>query len=295
MKKSALILLQLVLPLVMNAQALPLLYNPTDTRSLALGGVSSALEAGPWAVDANLAAAPLDSTVFSAGASFVRWAPKPTPDSRVALGGWYHYDDWAFGLSAKGSFQPAYNQVSAVGETLDSFTPYDFSVAIGAAWSPAPQFALSATARLVSSALAEGAVGTTACADLGAAWSDGTFRVAATVANLGGKLRYGQTEESLPALVRTGFSYSHELFTLALEGDYLMKAGLMAGAGAEFRPAAWVALRAGYHYGPENRGLPSFASCGIGLNFNGVALDLSVLLASPTLGGSFGAGLSYSF
>ena len=54
--------LVLSLPFGLRAQTLPLLYNPTDARTMALGGAGVALEANAWTVDANMAAAALSAS-----------------------------------------------------------------------------------------------------------------------------------------------------------------------------------------------------------------------------------------
>lgn len=54
-------------------------------------------------------------------------------------------------------------------------------------------------------------------------------------------------------------------------------------------------LRAGYHYGTRDKGLPSFASTGLGLKFAGVELNAAYLFASEALGGTMTFGLGYSF
>lgn len=54
-------------------------------------------------------------------------------------------------------------------------------------------------------------------------------------------------------------------------------------------------LRAGYHYGTQDKGLPSFASAGLGLKFAGVELNAAYLFASEALGGTMTFGLGYSF
>lgn len=295
MRKTVLLLLALAASQLLRAQALPLLYTPTDPRSAALGGAGVALEADAWAEDVNLAAAALSPKAFALGAAYTRWAPRPAADNRFSAGGWYRHERWALGFTAKGAYAPAYDRVSAQGKPLTPFQPRDLSVSLGVAWSVAPGFALSADARLVSSVLDEGVTGTAVCASVGMAYASEHFQAGLSASHLGGQIQYGTTTADLPLLIRGGGAYVHRLFTVTLEADYLAKAGLMACAGAEFRPVQFVALRAGYHYGPADRGLPSFASCGLGLSFEGLAIDLSVLFASPTLAGSLCAGLSYAF
>lgn len=82
---------------------------------------------------------------------------------------------------------------------------------------------------------------------------------------------------------------------LQAEADYVLDGGLMAGAGAEYVLADIASIRAGYHFGNSMNVVQSYASLGAGVKFVGIALDFTYILASDTLGGSFMAGLRYSF
>ena len=81
----------------------------------------------------------------------------------------------------------------------------------------------------------------------------------------------------------------------AAEFAYLFEGAFGASLGAEYCYADIVSARAGYHLGSKDKGLPSYASIGLGAKYFGVGLNLAYLLASDTIGGSFLAGLSYSF
>ena len=303
MKKSTLLITaMLVLSLAASAQTLPLLYNPTDARSMAMGGAGVALRADAWAADANLAASALSEQTMAVGFAYGYWAPNLLPDHRLSMGGWYRSGAFAFGLSAKGSFAPEAIQAGPNGEPLSSISNYDASLALGAAWKPVPGIAFSATARMVSSVLSEQVKGMSFCADIALQYAEGPIRAGFSAANLSAPIRYGENTYPMPALVRGGVTYTNPWVDGTAELCYLAQAGLMATVGVEGRPLeqagaprSWLALRAAYHYGPADRGLPSFGSAGIGLYFSGVEINLAVLFASPALGGTLSAGLSYSF
>ena len=167
MRKIALVLTVLsALSLPLRAQTLPLLYNPTNPRAMALGGADVALGADAWAVDGNFAAAALSVSSFALGAAYDRWAPVLGADNRFNLGGWYRSEALAFGLSAKGSFAQETSLSGPAGEPLGSFAPRDLAFALGGAWMAVPGLAFSATARVVSSKLDTQTSGTAFCADL---------------------------------------------------------------------------------------------------------------------------------
>ena len=295
MRRVLLILTLVLAPQLLGAQVLPFLYSPTDARSAALGGAGVALDADAWAMDNNLAAAALSNRHFALGVAYERWAPKLTADNRFSVDGWFRRNRWALGLSVKGVLAPENNGISATGAPLDPFHPTDLSTALGAAWSPGPGFALSASARFVSSALDADTRGMAVCGDIALSYASKSIQVGVSAHNLGGRIRYGDTDYVLPTLLKAGLSYTHPIFTLTAEADYLLQAGLMACVGAEVWPVSVLALRAGYHYGAADKGLPSFGSCGIGLNLKGFVLNAAYLFGSPALGNTFSVGMAYSF
>ena len=302
MRKTVLLLLILCISLSGRAQTLPLLYNPANPRALALGGADLVLGADAWAVDGNFAAAALSDSQFAMGAAYERWAPELGADNRFNLGGWYRSDALAFGLSAKGSFAQAANLSGPSGEPLGSVVPRDLAFALGGAWMAVPGLAFSATARVVSSKLDAQTSGTAFCADLAIQYASGPLAAGVSATNLGASIRYDGQAWSLPSLVKGGVAYRSLWADVSAELDYLAHCGVMAGIGVEARPLeqpgeprSWLILRAAYHYGPADKGLPAFGAAGIGLLFEGVELDFGVLFASPELGKSLSAGLSYSF
>ena len=295
MKKLLLASVLSVLTVTLSAQSLPLLFNPGDPHAAALGGAGVALEADAWAMEHNFAAAALAKEQFSIGAAYGYWAPKPSADNRFSAGGWYRAGSLAFGLSAKGSFARPYETTTQHGEVKERFNPGDYALALGAAWAPAEGFAFSATGRLVSSSLSEELGAVAFCADVSALYSAGGFTAGLSAFNLGGKIRYGDKDYALPTLFKGGLRYASLNFEATGEVDYLMGAGVMGGLGVEYWPFAILALRGGYHFGAADKGLPSFASLGLGLLLEGFGLDVSVLLASPTLAGSVNVGISYKF
>lgn len=308
MKKIVLIIVLAAAPFLLGAQTLPFLYMPTDARSAALGGAGVAMDADAWAMDNNLSAAALSSRHFAIGAGYQHLWPKMTGTNSFSLDGWYRRNRWAVGLSAK-TMLIDYNAFLHTSAPQGSFTYHDLSVALGAAWCPVTGFAISTTARLVNSALAHTLHGMAVCADLAMTYAIKGFQVGLSVNNLGTRLQYRRngsyTQDAfyyanyaLPALVRAGLSYSHPIFTLTAEADYLFEGCFMACAGVEVRPVSVLSLRAGYHYGPDNgKGMPSFGSCGIHLGFAGLGIDVSYWFGgeNTTPRGTICAGLSYSF
>ena len=295
MRRVLLILTLALAPQLLGAQVLPFLYAPTDARSAALGGAGVALDADAWAMDNNLAAAALSKRHFALGVDYERWAPKLGADNRFSVETWFRRNRWAFDLAVKGGTAPETTGTSATGAPLDSFRPTDLSAALGVGWCVARGFAVSADVRLVNSALSPDTRGTTVCGDVSLQYASKSILVGVSANNLGGRIRYGDVDYALPTLLKAGLSYTHPVFTLTAEADYLLQAGLMACVGAEVRPVSVLSLRAGYHYGAADKGLPSFGSCGIGLNLQEFVLNAAYLFGSPALGNTFSVGMGYSF
>lgn len=139
-----------------------------------------------------------------------------------------------------------------------------------------------------------------------------TYRLGLTLANIGSKLKYGDNtaEIYLPgdlrlgASLETAFSQQHSLM-LSVEANSLMipriknnetpdKSGvggyfasfgelrtdnLFFGVGAEYWYAKILAIRAGYHYGNDNSGRPSYFSTGLGIRYFNILADFSYIAA----------------
>ena len=306
MKKIILILALATATQWLGAQTLPFLYIPTDARSAALGGAGVATDADAWAMDNNLSAAALSNRHFAIGAGYQKWAPNMTADDSFSLDGWYRRNRWAVGLSAK-TMMINYEKFLHTAAQAGSSGSSDLSVALGAAWCPVTGFALSATARYVHSTLAPALYGTAVCADLSLTYAVKAFQFGLSVNNLGSRLQYqftpsngspSYTSYPLPTMIRAGLSYSHPIFTVTAEADYLIQDCFMACAGVEVTPVSFLSLRAGYHYGPDNgKGIPSFGTCGIHLGIEGLGIDVSYWFGNEntSLRGTICAGLSYSF
>lgn len=85
----------------------------------------------------------------------------------------------------------------------------------------------------------------------------------------------------------------------AVEGQAYF-GGLPAGGcsvGAEYGFNSIAALRAGYHYGSNKNGLPSYASIGAGLSLYGITVDAAYLIAPArsAMHNTFMVGIGYRF
>ena len=180
----------------------------------------------------------------------------------------FDYGAYAQNLGAWGAFGTSFQyfsagqikQTDATGTDVGSFTPYDLAVSAGYAYRLGgiefmPDFngfSLGVSAKLIQSKIL--ATAQTAAVDVGLltpAYWNGRFRGSLTVTNLGGRMRFEETAEALPAAARLGSA-------LALTPAWLLSAdavfprgdGAYGALGTEYAMAAsgpWkFAGRAGY-------------------------------------------------
>ena len=94
------------------------------------------------------------------------------------------------------------------GTDVGSFTPNDLAVSVGYAHEFLDGFSVGLAAKFIRSTIIQSAQ--TAAADFGVlspAYLDGKLRLAFTVSNLGGKMKFEQESESLPLAIRLGSAY----------------------------------------------------------------------------------------
>lgn len=278
---SAIVLLACAFTLAAHSQALPSLLIPTDGRSLAMGGVRTARV--PAGLDFN--------------AYYSLWAPASARSN-------------VFGADISAMVMPGlsltadikrfsdrpYESATDAGSMGESFKPYDFSFSVGAEYCLWNSLLAGFNVRNTNSSLAKDITGSAVSGDIYAGWISSGWSVMLAARNIGTKINFGYGEYALPALIALSGDWKPlQGLSVAAEADYLFAGAFMAGVGAEYGFRDIAFLRAGYHYGSPADALPSFVSLGLGGKYAGVRLDASVLLLSPTLGGSFIVSLGYGF
>ena len=264
------------------AQSVPSLLIPTDSRSLAMGGVARPLT---------------NSSAQDAPGFFGLWAPnniKSTMtggDVSVCLG-----RSVLLTLEGKAFLDTPYEETGDQGNVKNTFRPYDFNIALGGAYFISDWFYAGMKLRAVTSFLSNKGKGSAFCGDIFAGYGGDKWSASLAGRNLGTKIDYGSGAHALPALVAVNGEYRPlEGLKAGAEVDYLFSGALMAAAGVEYGFADMVFARAGFHYGDPAKALPTFASAGIGGKFMGIRLDATILFLSETLGNSFLVSLGYAF
>lgn len=299
MKKNITIIIAALCVLGQTAQAQTMQFlniNP-DPESAAVAGTGVSRGANAYALDNNMAASSLSELQFAAEVGYGMWQPKAFKEGVISAAGFAKLGEkLAIGASFKNFGQPEYSITNADGRTMGTFKPSEMAVGLGLSCKLGDFLALGLDAKYASSSIAEEASASSVAADVSLAYSNEGFQFGAAVANLGGKVSYGgESSYSLPAVGRVGASYAFESLKASAQVDYLFSGGLMAGVGAEYTIEEIVSLRAGFHYGDSAKAIPTYASAGLGLNFEGIRLNAAYLLASEVLGGSMMFGLSYTF
>ena len=118
----------------------------------------------------------------------------------------------------------------------------------------------------------------------------GNWSLAFAANNFGTKIKYEEEEYHLPSSVSAGtavhlpFSKNHKLTgTVNLRYRALPSSfsAFEAGIGAEYNLYKYAFLRAGYHFGDDEKGLGDFATFGAGLNIKPVKLDFAYQVGMP--------------
>lgn len=271
------------------AQSLPSLY--LDYNPETLGKASSS----------TVTQSMLDNRI-SADASFALWQPKTASDKLLGFKVSGRIGErFALGLLARMYNYEPYDITSAQGITPQvggSFTPKEFTIGLGGEFRIVKPLSAGVNVKFAGSSLASDAKASAICADIFARYSAGKVKAGLSVENLGGSLGSGDNAVALklPAIARLGAEYEIiDGLNASLQAEYLFAGAFMAGVGAEYWIKDIVAPRVGFHYGPEDNGIPTYASAGIGAKFFGVRLNVAYLFANQNLANTLCFGLGYSF
>lgn len=289
-----------------------------DARSAGLGGTSVALTQSNNAIFHNAATSVFDSQ--KRGVSYT-FAPVmrdfESGHSLNTIGGFYKLDKRNVILAGFRYYHYPKVEGMEVDESVSkSFRPKEWSLDLGYAREIISNLSVSATARLIHSDMGtfDGAKSANAVAfDLGAFYQQSfqfmekaSWAAGLQVSNIGSKIKYLNTEESLPAFVKAGgavdlsFTAMHRLIATADLGYRISPADVRSvglSAGAEYIFMEHFKARGGYHYGDQKKGDTNYGTAGLGVSYGGAQLDFAWLFAekeSP-MKNSFWLSVGYSF
>ena len=289
MKKliSVIIIVFALSALTLKAQSAPSLLMNWSPESIATG--SSQTDAAEFAMTDRKS---INDAIYGT------WAPESANCSIIGASASFIFGE-RFAVRVQGmniKDNIASKSFNQLGAPTGEFFPEDIFFAAGLAYKFSGAFSVGVDIKSLMSTIGKELSGNCFAADISAAYSNNGVSAGLSLRNLGSKLSYGGGKAyDLPMLVRANGAYSVAGFTASAEVNYLFSGALMAGVGAEYSIKDIVFLRAGYHYGNEKKAVPSYASCGLGLEFYGIRLNAAYLLGSKTLGGTMLFGLGYEF
>ena len=308
-KNILLLLALLTAPMVaaeaQESVAMPFVDNALNPRSAAMGGISAGLSSDAYAQFGNIAAIPFSSDNLAAGVSYNSWQPTAAGINAGVAGAAYRLGRFGISFGASAAINQSYEGVSETGVSLGKFTPIDWQVGAGVSYLITDSFSAGIGLNYASS------VTSAYYKDLNTFYADiqlmhviRQFRISLSGNNLGLPVSSASgTKFNLPMNAALAVSYGNVWGRHGLEAGVEGKAyfggpsAMGCTVGAEYEYDSLIAVRAGYHYGSEKNGLPSFASVGLGAHVFGVNLDVAYLIAAGNspLRNTFSVGVGYSF
>ena len=291
-----------------GTSAMQFLNIGASPRSWGMGGVQTGTQKNEYAQSGSVAAVPFWDETLAAGASYTLW--QPASSNMLAVGAAWNIGG-RFGVSfgAQTGLNPAYELTNSDGVPDGSFSPFDLRLGAGFAWRIIDDLSVGVGLNYASSSLApagENYSGSLSCfaADVQIMYVIDGFDISLSASNLGTPVTSASGQSfSLPMNARLAAGYGNDFgrhhLSAGIEGGMFFgdASAIFAGVGAEYMYNELVAVRAGWHYGSEKAGIPTFASVGLGLHFAGVSIDAAYLIASAgsPLQNSMSFGVSYSF
>jgi hypothetical protein len=243
------------------------------------------------------------SGTLDAQFSYQSWAPDlETKTNNISLGAAYKFSDKigaSFGFARDGG--KSYKGMDSSGNELDSFTPSNFMIGGGVGWQFIPGFSAGVNFRYLSQKVADGVDYSTFGIDVMAMGKFSDFTATVGVRNIGGSVDSDSGDSyDIPSSVTAAATWKkvfNEVHGVEadVDLDYYFSGNFTAAIGAEYGWKDMVFVRAGYHYGPDEAVLPSFATVGVGGKYMGFRLDFAYLTANDDIGGGITVGLGYTF
>lgn len=308
-KNILLLLALLTAPMVaaeaQESVAMPFVDNALNPRSAAMGGISAGLSSDAYAQFGNIAAIPFSSDNLAAGVSYNSWQPTAAGINAGVAGAAYRLGRFGISFGASAAINQSYEGVSETGVSLGKFTPIDWQVGAGVSYLITDSFSAGIGLNYASSVTSAYYKDlNTFYADIQLMYVIRQFRISLSGNNLGLPVSSASgTKFNLPMNAALAVSYGNVWGRHGLEAGVEGKAyfggpsAIGCTVGAEYEYDSLIAVRAGYHYGSEKNGLPSFASVGLGAHVFGVNLDVAYLIAAGNspLRNTFSVGVGYSF
>ncbi len=252
---------------------------------LAFAGLAS-LSQGP--AFGSVAAVPFYDGTFDGAFSYSRWNPSGECGNHFTLAAAGRLGK-RYGISASAALQ------RAVG--YEGWTPTDFQARLGLSMALSELFSVGIGGHYLSSTLSPEDHLSGFAMDLSLLLRKGGFSAFLGLSQLG-SASLGDKVYPTAASVSLGAAYAHcfgeHRLEADLDADFYLGGGVILSGGVQYSWREFLFLRGGYHWGSAKAVLPSFASAGLGVHWNGIRLDAAVLLGGP-LSRSLTVGIAYGF
>lgn len=302
MKRFLIYYALLMVPAVMNAQALPFTAADYDPTTLATGGASlTNISTASHAAFSNPAAMAFYDGTLDVSAGYTSWQPKSVRTSVINAGATYKISS-KFGVAlgfSRGAY-PEYTDTDLTGYETDSFKPSCMQVGLGLGWRILPFLSVGANVGYASEKLTSDVTYGAVDLDIYAMAKFGGFKATLGISETGGKVKSDSGDAfQLPSSANLGIGYeiapgkNHDIDVRA-DAQYYLTGDFAAAVGAVYTYDNMISVRAGYRYGGESV-IPSFASVGAGIRFFGVKLDLAYIISSSAMADTLAVSLGYSF
>ncbi len=278
----------------------PWLRLPSGGASLAMADAGMLSDDNvAWSAFGASAMTVLSDKEFAAAVAYSVW--NPAPYGRVSAG-----------LSAKTGDKVAlscgishfsggeYTVYDTGAQAVGTFTPAMLRASFGFGLRLSGALSMGANLHYARESAAENAGYSALAGDLMAAFRHDAFRAGAGLCSIGKSLDGGRMKD-FPASFKMSAGYdrmtSGGRFPIAVyaDADCYFGGAVSAAAGVSMGFKGVVSLRCGYRYSSKTAPLPSFGTIGGGFDLCGIGLDAAYVIASDAVGGSFQAGLRYSF
>lgn len=306
MKRIFLVFSVLIVSIYAFGQTASFIAFAPNAGSLSLGLTGVASEANAFVNYNNSSSALYSNKAIEVSLLYAKWQPDYMDNSFIGAAGYYKINDNIvvdFGYRKFG--YQSYEIFDENGANKGSFEPSEMCLSFGFGYKLSEKFALAADVNYIKSEIASGADATAFAVDFGITYRfDSTFRLGAKFDNLGTKLDYGYGENSLPAHFMAGVAYDYYLnsdnkVTAMFDAGYTFSfSQFVAGIGVEYNYKQRIKPRIGYHYGDDSKGIPSFVSAGVGIEYFNISFDFAYIFAGggdSVLNNSISFGIGYGF
>lgn len=286
-----------------QSQVIQFLNVNPDATAMGLSGISSPIKANAFAFWNNSAATVFSENRVEVGVSYGKWQPNTSDNSTIAVGAYGRITKFMAITAAYRNFtHNSYNIMDENGIDRGKYTPNEYSAGVGLAFKILPFLSAAANVNYISSKIGVNEKADATIFDLSAQMLLKDLSIGVTANNLGSKISYNSgTKYSLPSNVKLGAAYAlaindkNIITPMAQVGSLIDNFSLFAEGGAEYSYKNIAFARAAYHYGDEEKYMPSFISFGLGAKYCGFGLNVAYQMASSNIKNSFLISLSWGF